>query len=176
MSGWVRGIYNAAASFVLSRSLRAASGSSMGRNAKHMREVSDQPNEHKQSCESCKSDKHACPCTGTACSCTGATPGTPTGRDACSSAAERASSYCTYCRGGSSEDGSKAGAEDGYIRTYVDPDFGVSPANTDAKCSEGERTSTGVRDSYESRDFKHSNANTTDPVERCTGIPTGVTI
>ena len=67
MSRWVRGIYNAAANFVLSRSLRAASGSSMGRNPKQLRAESDKSNKCVESNQSCKPDQsnklgqHGCP-------------------------------------------------------------------------------------------------------------------
>jgi hypothetical protein len=69
MSRWVRGIYNSAANFVLSGSLRSASGRTLDRRSEHLPKERNESNEHVKSGEPCKSVV----CTPATCSCSGTT-------------------------------------------------------------------------------------------------------
>ena len=57
MSRWVRGIYNTAANFVMSGSLRAASGRTLGGKRELVRESSDKRDQHVESSQSSESSK-----------------------------------------------------------------------------------------------------------------------
>jgi len=57
MSRWIRGIYNAAANFNMSRSLRAAAGRTLDRNDKQLHTSADQRNQHVESSQSGESSK-----------------------------------------------------------------------------------------------------------------------
>lgn len=150
MSKWVRGIYNAAANFNMSGSLRAAAGRFLDRDDKHVHEESNKSDQHvesSQSCQSNKSDKSAsfdCTCD-RKCSCSRA-----------------------------NQDRSVIIGNDVIITDPIDRDYSEYVEYTASACRED--VSTWVRVSNEYDHIKPSNTNTTDPVERCTGVPTGVTV
>jgi hypothetical protein len=152
MSKWVRGIYNTAANFVMSGSLRAASGSSMGRNPKQLREEhvkSDKCNESCESTESCDGNLTTYNKCGT---CNPANWNAANDRpkphnlhvDGC---------LCSICR-----------------------DYDEYTSNTAGIRTEGQGAGARIRVSNEPRTFKQSDQTTTNTVEQSTGIPTGVTI
>jgi hypothetical protein len=156
MSRWVRGIYNTAANFVLSRSLRAASGSSMGRNAKHLQDgsnksgkciESDKPSEPVKSNNECGSDTDCLGCAPFSCARHDPNSNHFTNLhvDGC---------ICSVCR-----------------------EYNEYTNYTASVRTEGQGSSSRIRTSNESRSTKQPNtvAAGTD-VEHTTGIPTGVTI
>ena len=166
MSRWVRGIYNSAANFVLSRSLRAASGRTMGRNSKHLPEEPNKSDQHDKSCESSKSNS----ATSTSCS-----------RATCS------------CARASYRSGSRATCSSSDERNCAIADFNVLDPNAECSCNvcrdyaeyanytstvsaKGQRTGTRVWDSIEPRNFKQADADSRDSIERRIGIPAGVTV
>ncbi len=59
------------------------------------------------------------------------------------------------------------------IADHIERDYAEYIAATSAK---GEDAGSGIRDCVEPRDFKQAYANSADSVERCTGIPAGVTV
>ncbi len=161
MSRWVRGIYNSAANFVLSRSLRAASGRTMGRNSKHLPEEPNKSDQHDKSCESSKSNSTtSTSCSRATCSCARASYRSCSRATSCSSSDER--NYTINSANPNDECSCSA------CRSYAD-----YLATTDAK---GKGIGSRVRDSVEPRDFKQAYADSRDSIERCTGIPAGVTV
>lgn len=56
---------------------------------------------------------------------------------------------------------------------YIERDYAEYLAATGSK---GQDTSTGIWNSIESRNFKQTNADSAGSIERCTGIPAGVTV
>lgn len=159
MSRWVRGIYNAAANFVMSGSLRAASGSSMDRNAKHLREVAIESNERGKPCQSDKSNhEHACACH---------------------------SARTCNCAAGDCADNDAACASDGKLpnnhgdsctcpgcRSYYD----YISAGASAISTEGQGAGARVRVSYESRAHQQPIEVSAARVEYITGIQSGVNV
>jgi hypothetical protein len=59
------------------------------------------------------------------------------------------------------------------IADHIERDYAEYIAATSTK---GQNTSSGVRDSVKSRDFKQADAESNDSIERCAGISAGVTI
>jgi hypothetical protein len=59
------------------------------------------------------------------------------------------------------------------IADHIERDYAEYIAATSAK---GEDAGSGIRDSVKSRDFKQADANSGDSIERCIGIPAGVTV
>lgn len=162
MSRWIRGIYNAAANFVLSRSLRAASGSSMGRNAKQLHTESDKPSECSKSDKSCKSVKSDNEC-GSDTDCLGCAPFScarhdPNSNHYIGDIKDRnlhvEGCICSVCR-----------------------DYNEYTSLTASVRTEGQGAGSWIRFSDESRSFKqpHPDATRTN-VEYTTGIPTGTTV
>lgn len=149
MSRWVRGIYNAAANFVLSGSLRAASGSTMDRNRKLVRQELNKPYECEQSCEpseSGESSKHTCTCHGSrTCNC-------PDG--SCADSDDDISYSSSRDKDGNEtrdKDRNKIRNEARNKHTFVDPEFGVKSSGAGTIRSEGQGASSGVRISNEPR-------------------------
>jgi len=162
MSRWVRGIYNAAANFVMSGSLRAASGRTMDRDAKHLREESTKSNEHDKSSQSGKSNQsgqHACTChPARTCNCT---------------SGDRADNDTT-CRSDSKLPNNHGDScTCSLCRDYADY---ISATGSGTIRTEGQGAGSRIRFSHESRHSQHSNNSTTANVEHITGIPTGVTV
>lgn len=173
MSSWVCGNDNTTTSNNLSYTLQSACYFTMDGNNKHMREESNQSNEHDKSCQSCESDKCTCdPGTNATCTCTGATTRTT------SRSSAHTSFPCAHCR---DHDSTTSGLVRKHKYTtpvssasdYIERDYAEYIAATSAK---GQGASAGVRDSVESRDFKQADADSGDSVERRIGIPAGVTI
>lgn len=158
MSKWVRGIYNAAANFNMSGSLRAAAGRCLGRNSKQLREVDEQSDKRDESSFANQSHQS---------STTSASSGT------CTSACRKRSSdnyqYRTTDKNGNEciVNIHSTKCECGNIEYTI---------NSTAVCSEGKGTGAWVRPGNESGFAKQTNNSTTDPVEYSTGIPTGVTV
>ena len=175
MSSWLRWVNNTAANFNLSKSIRATSNRFMGRSDKQLRKESNKPNEYEQSCQSSESNCVA------SCSTSSASRTTSGTASSGSHAYTRttASSASTTCGSGSSA--SKfASAKERAIPIHAsgcscslcrDYDDYTSTVGT-----KGQRTCSRIRDSFEPRAIKQAYSTTTDPIERCTGIPTGVTI
>jgi hypothetical protein len=156
MSRWVRGIYNSAANFVLSRSLRAASGRTLDRRDQHVQDGSDQSGEHIESDQSCKSNQsnklgqHSCPSHPTrTCNCPAGTCD-----DDNSTNLHVEGCICSLCRD---------------YNDYVNATSGVR--------TEGQGTGSRIRFSDESRSAKQSDSNATrTDIEYLTGIPTGTAL
>ena len=162
MSRWVRGIYNSAANFVLSGSLRAASGRTMGRKSKYLSEEPNKSDQHDKSCESSEpSSVTADSCTPATCSCARASSRNGY-RIPCACSGTTATSTKRNCTATNYECSCSA------CRSYAE-----YLSATDAK---GQRIGSRIRDSVESRNFKQTNADSADSIERCTGIPAGVTV
>lgn len=163
MSKWVRGIYNTAANFVMSGSLRAASGRTMDRDAKQLSKESLKPNKCGKSCQSDKScqsnDGHACTChPARTCNCSA---GDCADNDtACASDGKLPNNHgdsctCSLCRD---------------YRDYI------NATGSAAIRTEGQGAGSRIRFSHEPRDNKQSTSISTDPVEHITGIQSGVTV
>jgi hypothetical protein len=60
------------------------------------------------------------------------------------------------------------------VRDAIERDYNDYVEHTYS--AKGQGAGTGVRISYESRHIKQADADATDRVEECTGIPTGVTV
>lgn len=158
MSRWVRGIYNTAANFVMSGSLRAASGRTLDRESKHVREISDKRDQHVESSQSGESNKlgNSTGTTTTGTSATSVIIGNDViitdSRDICDTECNKC--HPTFC--------------DHIERDYADYTASIR--------TEGQGAGSWIRLSDESGSFKRTNSDAADSIERCTGIPTGVTI
>ena len=174
MSKWVRGIYNAAANFNMRNALQSAAGRVLDRGVEHVRQECDKPDQHIESSQSSKSPINYSDCTSaTSTSTSTARANTSSGRASSSGSSTSASgstSSTSIQYIGKDKDGNDipvnltitAREQDGAV-TYT-----YSASREDA--------STRVRISNESRNIKQANANSADSIERCTGIPTGVTV
>lgn len=171
MSKWVRGIYNAAANFNMSRSLRAAAGRCLGRNPKHMREECDKRDKRDESSVANKScESYEC---GTPDDCLGCAPYScarfdPNSKHYRGEDVRFSVTRIQYI--GRDEDGTSgpitiaitAREQDGSIEyTYS---------------TEREDAGTWVRVGDEHRTSKQTNNATADSIEHSTGIPAGVTV
>jgi hypothetical protein len=160
MSGRVCGDDNRTTDNGLSYTLQSACSFSLGGNNELMRQEPHQRNEHEQSVESSQSNKCTCdPGTNATCTCTGATPITR-------STIGHTSFPCAHCNDYDPRDISSAA-------DYIERDYADYINATSAS---GENTRSGVRDSDEPRNFKQTDADSGDSVERRIGIPAGVTI
>ena len=159
MSRWVRGIYNTAANFVMSGSLRAASGRTLDRESKHVRESSDKRDQHVESSQSGESSKLGNSTDGT----TSTTAGRSSviigndviitdSRDICDTECNKC--HPTFC--------------DHIERDYADYTASIR--------TEGQGAGSWIRVSNEPRSFERTNNTARTDVEHVTGIPTGVTI
>jgi hypothetical protein len=153
MSRWIRGIYNAAANFNMSRSLRAAAGRTLDRNDKQLHTSSDQRNQHVESSQSGESDQSGK--YGGACH-----------RNRDTKCGARDHCYANNC--GHAKNRSSA-TDDPIEREYLD----YLDATRSAK---GKDTGSGIRAGYEFGDSQRSSNATRTNVEYTTGIPTGTTI
>ena len=136
----------------------------------------NQSDKYKQSSKSCQSDKCTCdPGTNATCTCSRTTSG-----DACGSSSSRESTHtsfpCAHCR---DHDPNSLVRKHKYTVITTNREYDTN-SNTDSydstSSSKGQGNSTRLWSSDESRNFKQANANSTDSVERHTGIPAGVTI
>jgi hypothetical protein len=147
MSRWIRGIYNAAANFNMSRSLRAAAGRTLDRNDKQLHIIANERDQHVESvkpCESAQSCQHGSTChrnRNTACG---------------------AGNYCytNACR---------HTTDNPIEREYNE--YITATRNT-----KGQNTSSGLRNSIEFRYSQRSSNATETDIEYITGIPAGTTI
>ena len=176
MSVGVCGSDNRTTSYNLSYTLQSACSITVDGNIEHMREESNQSNEHEQSGQPSESavtttgtcTPATCTCARTSsrngyripCKCTSGSATTPT------SSTKHTSFPCAHCRDHDPRDISSAS-------DYIERDYADYIAATSAS---GENTRSGVRDSDESRNFKQADADSGDTVERRIGIPAGVTI
>jgi hypothetical protein len=170
MSRGLRGSNNGEQDFELRDTLQRTGVEQLDGDAGHLRQECDQRNEHEQPSKPCESNKCICdPGSNATCTCSGA----PT---IDRSTVGHTSFPCKHC--GDHIGSTGLGSKYKYtvhrtIADHVERDYAEYIAAT----STGrENTSTGVRDSDESRDFKQANASSGDTVERCTGIPAGVTV
>ncbi len=173
MSSRVRGNDNTATSHDLSYTLQSACSFSLDGNNELMREESNQRNEHEQSGKPSESNKCTCdPGTNATCTCTGATP---VSRTPSTRSTEHTSFPCAHCRDhdNSSADPSRKPTGRSAASAYLEWIYSAYAIATGAG---RENVSTGIRASNEPRNFKQADADSTDSVERCTGIPAGVTI
>jgi hypothetical protein len=159
MSRWVRGIYNSAANFVMSGSLRAASGRTLGGKREHVRESSDQRNQHVESSQSGESSKLGNTTDGASSTTTGRSSvivGNDViitdSRDICNTECNKC--HPTFC--------------DHIERDYADYTASIR--------TEGQGAGARIRVSNEPRYFERTNNTTRTNVEHVTGIPTGVAI
>ena len=169
MSKWVRGIYNSAANFVLSRSLRAASGRTMDRNRKQLRDDSVESVKPNKSGEPCQSDErntstHGCPRhTTRTCNCTH-------GQCIDSDLDREYNEFAEFDQRD----------KDRIKHTFIDPEFGVKSVESGSGAgtirTEGQGAGSRIRYSNEFGDSQRSSNATGTNVEHTTGIPTGVTI
>jgi hypothetical protein len=158
MSRWVRGIYNTAANFVMSGSLRAASGRTLGGKREHVRESSDQRNQHVESSQSGESNQLS--------NTTDATTSgnsvivgndviTTDSRDLCDTECNKC--HPVFC-------------------DHIERDYREYTSYTASIRTEGQGAGSWIRVSNEPRDFKRTDNTTRTDVEHVTGIPTGVAI
>jgi hypothetical protein len=165
MSRGLRGGNNGEQDVELRDTLQRACVERLDGNTGHLRQESNQRNEHEQPVEPSQSDS-----TGDA-----GDSGTAT-RNIGNRNAEHTSFPCKHC-------GDHVG-NTGLSRKHK---YTVHPAISDhverdytdyvnATSAQGQGVSTGVWGSDEPRDFKQADASSGDSIERRTGIPTGVTI
>jgi hypothetical protein len=129
--------------------IQSACDIALGGNNELMRQEPHQRNEHEQSVESSQSNKCACdPGSNATCTCTGATPITR-------STVGHTSFPCAHCND-------------------YDPRDNTNTDNTSS--TQGQGASARLWDCVEPRDFKQAYADSRDSIERCTGIPAGVTV
>lgn len=168
MSRWVRGIYNSAANFVLSGSLRAASGRILDRDTKHLHKESIEPNQCDKSCEPGQS----CGCTTASSTCAGTCTCTTAGTSACGrSTSTRASNKDRDLPNNHGDSCTCALCRD--YTDYLNRDHYDFAASIR---TEGQGAGARIRVSNEPRTFKQTNNGSTSDVEHITGIPTGVTV
>jgi hypothetical protein len=150
MSRWIRGIYNAAANFNMSRSLRAAAGRTLDRNDKQLHTSADQRNQHVESVKSCESDQSGK--LGSTCYRHRNSP--------CGSGNHCNTNACKH---------NDSPADNLLEREYND--YITATRNT-----KGQDTGSGLRSGNEFGDSQRSSNATRTNVEYTTGIPTGTTI
>lgn len=178
MSKWVRGIYNAAANFNMSGSLRAASGRTMGGNRELVREEHEQPNKpnitsksNVASTSTSSSARTTSSSSGTPSSSSGSCPCTSsrvvdtviigndvvitTSSDICDEKCNKC--HPTFC-------------------DHIERDYAEYTSYTATIRTEGQGAGSRIRVSAEPRYNKQSGPISTDPVEHITGIQSGVTI
>ena len=153
MSRWVRGIYNAAASFNLCNALRATRMGRMGRDTKHMHTSSNQRNQHVESCKSCESNQSGE--YGSTCH---------RNRDTKCDAGNHC--YANNCR--HSKDRSST------TDNILEREYNEYIAAT--RSAKGQDTGSRLWSGNEFGDSQHSSNATRTNVEYTTGIPTGTTI
>jgi len=182
MSKWIRGIYNAAANFNMSGSLRAASGRTMGGNRKLVREEREQSNE---SNITSKSDV-ATTSTSSSARATSSSSGTPSS-DSGSTTSGSSGSTATETRSAiigndviitASSDicDEKCNKCHPTLCDHIERDYAEYTSYTATIRTEGQGAGSRIRVSAEPRYNKQSHSITTDPVEHVTGIQSGVTI
>jgi hypothetical protein len=165
MSGRLHWSNNGKQDVELRDTLQRACVERLDGNTGYLRQESNQRNEHEQPVEPSQSDS-----TGDA-----GDSGTAA-RNIGNRDAEHTSFPCKHCGDhiGSAGLGSKHKYTDHTtITDYIERDYADYISATSAS---GEDVSTRIRASDESRDFKPTNADSGDSVERRTGIPAGVTI
>jgi hypothetical protein len=170
MSAGVCGNDNRTTDNDLSYTLQSACSFSLDGNNELVRQESDQRNEYEQSGKPCESNKCICdPGSNATCTCTGATT-------IDRSTIGHTSFPCNHC-------GDHIGNAD-LVRKHK---YTVHPTIADhverdytdyinATSSKGQDTRSGVWGSDEPRNIKQADAESSDSVERRTGIPAGVTI
>ena len=181
MSIGVHGNCRTTASYNLSDTVQPTCSITLGGNIEHVYEKHNQSNERNKSGQSCESDKCTCdPGTNATCTCTGTPSGTATGR---SSTTGHTSFPCPHCRDHDPRINSLVRKHKYTVLTsareftsasdYIERDYAeyISATST-----QGQGAGAGVRNSIESRNSKQADANSTDSIERRTGIPAGVTI
>lgn len=176
MSGRLHRRHNGEQDIELLDSLQRAAMERLDSIARHVREKSNQRNEHEQSGQSCESDKCTCdPGSNATCACTGATPrATTCGGTTCTSSTNNGGAATSSIIGRHFNTTSVAtSSECNTVTDYIERDYAEYLAATS---TERQRTSAWVRNSIESRNFKQANADSGDSIERRTGIPAGVTI
>ena len=173
MSKWVRGIYNTAANFNMSRSLRSASTWFMDRKREQLRQESEQSDKSDKSSvanQSCESVECGTPtdCLGCApFSCARLDPNSNHYREPASDIRHSVTRVQYISR---DENGNDVPIT--LAITAREQDGGISYTFS----TEREGSGAWVRTGNESGAAKQTNTTTTDPVEHRTGIPTGVTI
>jgi hypothetical protein len=165
MSGRLRWGNNREQDVELLNALQRASVERVGGNTGHLRQESDQRNEHEQSGKPSESNS--------ACNAGDSSAAT---RNTSNGDAKHTSFPCKHC--GDHIGSAGLGSKYKYtvhrtIADHVERDYAEYIAATSAG---RENTSTRVWNSVEPRDFKQANASSGDSVERRTGIPAGVTI
>jgi hypothetical protein len=133
--------------------------------AKHVREKSNQSNEHEQPVEPSQSN-----------STSDAGNGAAATRDIGNRDVKHTSFPCKHC--GDHIGNSSLVRKHKYtirptIADHIERDYAEYIAATSAK---GEDAGSGIRDSVKPRDFKQADAESNNSIERCTGISAGVTI
>jgi hypothetical protein len=151
MSRWIRGIYNAAANFNMSRSLRAAAGRTLDRNNKQLHTSSDQRDQHVEPTKSCESDQ------------SGKYGGV------CHRNRDTTCGTGNHCYANACNHDVNSTTDNSIEREYND----YLDAAGSAK---GKDTGSGIRAGYEFGDSQRSSNATRTNVEYTTGIPTGTTI
>ena len=182
MSGQLHRSDNGEQDINLLDSLQRAAMERLDSIARHVREKSNQPNQHEQPSKSCESDKCTCdPGSNATCACTGATPraatcgGTTCGGTACTSSTNNGGAATSNSIIGRHFNTTSvaASSECNTVTDYIERDYAEYLAATSAK---GQGASAWVRNSVESRNFKQADADSGDSIERRIGIPAGVTI
>jgi hypothetical protein len=165
MSVGVCGNNNRTADNNLSYTLQSACNIVLGGDNELVREERNQRNEHEQSVESSQSNS-----TSNAGN-SGADSGDIGNRDV-----KHTSFPCKHC--GDHIGNAGLVRKHKYtihptIADHIERDYAEYIAATSAK---GEDAGSGIRDSVKPRDFKQADAESSDSIERCTGISAGVTI
>lgn len=173
MSKWIRGIYNAAANFNMSGSLRAASGRTMDRDRKLMREECEQSNESNITSKSdvattstSSSARASSSSSGTTAGSSGSTTEDRSviiGNDVIITASnDICDEQCNKCHP--------------TLCDHVERDYHEYTSYSATIRTEGQGANSWIRVSAEPRYNKQSNSVSTDSIEHITGIQSGVTV
>ena len=153
MSRWIRGIYNAAASFNLCNALRAPRMGRMGRDTKHMHIIANERDQHVESvkpCEPAQSCQHGSTC--------------HRNRNTACGAGNHC--YANNCRHSKDRSSTTDNILEREYNKYI----------TATRNTKGQNTSSGLRNSIEFRYSQRSSNATETDIEYITGIPAGTTI
>jgi len=164
---------NGKQNFQLRDALQRTSVEQLDSNAGYMCKESNQRNEHEQSYKSCESNKSSEHATTASAACTCARASARNGG--------RTNCTCSSSASGSSSSNSNSIAKDGDLpnphgNTCSCPGCRGYAEYTATFNTKGEGVSSWLWISAEPRSFKQTDADATDRVEQCTGIPAGVTV
>lgn len=175
MSRWLHWLNNRKQNFCLLYTIQRTAMERLDSITRHLRKESNKSNKHEQSGKSSESVELT---TSTATSSTrtfgrSSTRATATGSTASSRSSTTGNTKGRSTKGRHTKSGSTATANRECANDILNREYAEYLASTSAGRKD---VSTGVWASNEPRDFKQADANSGDSIERCIGIPAGVTV